>query len=908
MTYLLILLFFLFHYGRAQQTLFPAAIPLAVRSPYLSCWDHTTNGSTIGSLWPRTSTAEQILGWSVFVRIDGLTYSFLGGVPGNIVASVNVTVNIIGTVITPTQTVIAAQAGPMQVNLTFLNPIEPGDWVKQSIPFSYLALSARSLDGAAHTVQVYSDVSGEWNSGDRDHVILWSTSTSISNVVYHTVRLQNPAMFNEISNQAEWGLFYYAMKSANNVTFKIAQDTVSRASFVLNGSLDNQTEANFRAISDNFAVFAISRDLGLIQATKDPVVWTVGLTMDPVINYTDNSGAAQQRSLFYKTRYSDDTSLIVDFLGDFANASSRARELDQKILQGAATVSTLLRDLVSLATAQVYGSTQLTIGIDANGNYNESDVMMFMKNIGGLNPNRVNAVETLYSAFPAFMYIDPTLGRPLLEPLFRLQASPDYTIPYAAADLGSSYPNVTISNSNHNQGVEQSGNMLIMTYAHARASGDGGLISRYYSLLTSWADYLSNSTLVIHDQSSADGLTTNNQTNLAIKGIIAIEAMSKMSSVVKRTADADKYSNTAASLYGQWKSLALASDQHLLAAYGQVGSWTLGYNLFADAWLDTGIVESSVFNGQGSFIDNVTLTSDFSNFGMPVDSLSTDTSVGLSSWNLFVAAMTSNQNLRTNLISRVHNRASFNASAGVFPLIYDSTHGSTILGVASPGQGAMYAPLALTARVVQITANATTTTTSSSSPSPSKVTSHTGAIAGGVAGGAVVLTLLVGTIAFVRRRRRQDDFRKSARTSSSGAAVEARPQMTVTPFNPTLAGARSQEDWQQQWSSGPVGTASDGPSSTSELPLPSSQSTAPVPVGLTSKELARLRSAVTPPSSSGSQPTDPPIIGITEGNTATPPPETQRLQTEMESLRREMQELRAERFEAPPSYGAGGGL
>ena len=34
------------------------------------------------------------------------------------------------------------------------------------------------------------------------------------------------------------------------------------------------------------------------------------------------------------------------------------------------------------------------------------------------------------------MYIDPTLGRPLLEPLFQLQASPNYTIPYAAADLG----------------------------------------------------------------------------------------------------------------------------------------------------------------------------------------------------------------------------------------------------------------------------------------------------------------------------------------------------------------------------------------------------------------------------------------------------------------------------------------
>ena len=43
-------------------------------------------------------------------------------------------------------------------------------------------------------------------------------------------------------------------------------------------------------------------------------------------------------------------------------------------------------------------------------------------------------------------------------------------------------------------------------------------------------------------RSSADGLSTNNQTNLAIKGIIAIQAMSKMSSIVMQAADVDKYS------------------------------------------------------------------------------------------------------------------------------------------------------------------------------------------------------------------------------------------------------------------------------------------------------------------------------------------------------------------------------
>ena len=48
--------------------------------------------------------------------------------------------------------------------------------------------------------------------------------------------------------------------------------------------------------------------------------------------------------------------------------------------------------------------------------------------------SRVNAVETMYAAFPALMYIDPTLGAPLLKTLFQLQLGSD--VQFAASDLG----------------------------------------------------------------------------------------------------------------------------------------------------------------------------------------------------------------------------------------------------------------------------------------------------------------------------------------------------------------------------------------------------------------------------------------------------------------------------------------
>ncbi|KAI9434452.1 hypothetical protein H4582DRAFT_2080813 [Lactarius indigo] len=761
----------------------PVYLPWEFRSPYLSSWMFTINGTNIGALWPTTSAHQpsdqapslNSLNLPVLVRVDN--------------------------------TSLISQAGPMQFNLTFLNPIEPGDWVKQSIPFSYISLTAKSLDGAATCCagvfgrQLRMDVSGS-KPGD--------------------------SVFNEISTQAEWGTLHYAMKSF----------------------------LPYHAISASIQANAGSRRLGCS-----------GTSADPAINYTDLSGATQQRSLFYKTQYSDDTSLIVDFLDDFTNASSRAQQLDSKILEEAAPISGLLGDLVSLATAQ-------------------SDVMAFMKNVGGSKTNRVNAVETLYSAFPAFMYIDPKLGGLLLEPLFQLQAPPIYTNPYAAPDLGTNYPNVTISNSTHDQGVERwyrcrwSCTVITdLTYSlrRFREYVDHDLCPRLVPVemvalsadtmifLTSWADYLCNSTLLIRDQcvvSVLRGMSCRStiKPNLAIKGIVAIKAMSEMSSIVKQAADANKYSGTA-------------------AIYGQTNSWSLGYNLFADVWLNTGVVESSVYDGQSSFINNLTLTSTFSKFGVPVDNLGSDTGAAMSSWNLFVAAMTSNQDLRTNLISRVHNRASYNKTAGVFPIEYDSTIGITILGGASPAQGAVYAPLALKAPVLQITANLTTTTGTVTSSK-----SHSGAIAGGVTGGLAVL-LAIGTIAF-------HHFPENLQTRAQSALIEAVP-LDVGP----------QTEWQQQLAHRPFFPEY------SPYPAPPVVS---IPVGLSSKELAQLRSNASRSQSTDRRPSDLSLTATTDGGVpgglpaeATSPSEARRLRSEVDLLRHEVLQLRAERSEAPPTYVSG---
>ena len=79
------------------------------------------------------------------------------------------------------------------------------------------------------------------------------------------------------------------------------------------------------------------------------------------------------------------TGQIVDFLNDFSNASSRALQPEKKLFDDSKSISNHLSDLTPTALAEVYGSMQLTIGTDVYGNLNKSDVMIFMKNIGGFN-------------------------------------------------------------------------------------------------------------------------------------------------------------------------------------------------------------------------------------------------------------------------------------------------------------------------------------------------------------------------------------------------------------------------------------------------------------------------------------------------------------------------------------------
>lgn len=164
--------------------------------------------------------------------------------------------------------------------------------------------------------------------------------------------------------------------------------------------------------------------------------------------------------------------------------------------------------------------------------------------------------------------------------------------------------------------VEESGNMLLMTFAYYKFSGNAQYLRTNYAQLQKWASYLIQYSLIPRLQLSTDDFAGElvNQTNLAIKGIVGLQAMSLISDVVGDTASAANYSATASSYYEQWEYFAIdPSERHTILGYEWRSSYGLLYNTFPDKLLNLGLIPQSLYDMQSEWYPTVS-----QEFGVPL--------------------------------------------------------------------------------------------------------------------------------------------------------------------------------------------------------------------------------------------------------------------------------------------------
>ncbi|KUJ24358.1 glutaminase GtaA [Mollisia scopiformis] len=618
----------LFDFTTAASTFSPArppAIPIAVKSPYFNTLQFAgSDGGNGGYLYGQWTTfwAGQVTAWTGLIKVDNVTYTWMGD-PTN-----DQTVTQTAFSYTSTRSVfIMDVGGKVEMNITFLSPLTPDDQKRQSLIFSYMDVAVQSMDGAPHDVQLYVDISAEWVAGDHSSVAQWEYGSTSDDIAYHRVWRQTQLEFSQTNDQADWGYWYFATSKSESLSFQSGADVDVRGAFIANGKLANTNDADYRPINQDWPVFGFSVGLGSVTGSVS-TLYTLGLTQENAIQFDGATGIVPLTSL-WTSYFSSETDALSFFYNDYSTASTTATTLDNKIASDASTqAGQNYTTIVSLSARQALGSTQLV------GNLTKQ--YLFLKEIS--SDGNVQTVDVIFPFHPILIYLQPTLVKLMLDPLFENQESGQYPNKYSMHDLGSSYPNATghPAGNDEQQPLEECGNMLIMTLAYAQKASDTAYLSQHYAILTQWTQYLIAEALIPANQISTDDFAGSlaNQTNLALKGIIGIGAMAEIAKLTGNTADAANFSSIATSYITQWQTLGIAQDAtppHTTLAYGMNDTHGLLYNLYGDKLLNLGLVPQSVYDMQSAFYPTVN-----DEFGVPLDTRHNYTK---SDWEMWAASL-----------------------------------------------------------------------------------------------------------------------------------------------------------------------------------------------------------------------------------------------------------------------------
>ncbi|KAI1822236.1 DUF1793-domain-containing protein [Xylaria intraflava] len=498
-------------------------------------------------------------------------------------------------------------------------------------------------------------------------------ATSATNVAPNDIftwiqHRHNEFVFVENEELPQWGNFTYSTSpsGASSFAFEYGPASSVRSGFSPDHSATNATA--FASSADQPLVCAFVHDFGVVNETS--VRYTLGSTQDPIVQYVTEDGLKELRPWWSKC-YGDLHTMIRFHWGDYGTVQMMGAEFEAQLQAdinkfyegketpvsssptsapppmptngtdqyGQAFVFDSTTDdgfldptnwtgiaIPFVSEAQSYYSIVALSARQIMGGYvfaedpnaNSSDPLVFQKEISS-NGN-VNTVDVLYPAAPFFLYANPNLLRYALQPLADYQEGALYTKDYCIHDLGTHFPNATghAEGGEESMPVEESADFILMSYAYYKFTGDAEWLTSRYGLLGRFAHYLINSTLVPAAQLSTDDFAGAllNQSNLAIKGIVGLQAMSYVATVANQTADASDFADKAKSYYSQWESLAIdPSHRHTMLAYQWRSSWGLLYNIYFDKLLNMGLVDEKLYTMQSNWYPAVSQL-----YGTPLDS------------------------------------------------------------------------------------------------------------------------------------------------------------------------------------------------------------------------------------------------------------------------------------------------
>jgi hypothetical protein len=521
--------------------------------------------------------------------------------------------------ITATQTKYDFKSGGVDLTLTFTSPLLLDDLNMVSRPISYLTYKVKSNDKKAHAVEVLFNASTNIATNTPGQEVQADVANAGPLAILKAGTTEQPVLKKRGDDlRIDWGYMYVATPLLNEANQYIVPQKNAVIEFTKGLKISRPTTQTGTKLSLSTVL-----NFGKVGLAEKQQYVMVGYDDQESVQYFGQNLKAYWNSDGTKTFNSE----LIKASAEYGSVIQKTNAFDLKMYKDASIAGgDKYAKLCVLGYRQAIAAHKLV--------KSPSGDLLFMSKENFSNGS-IYTVDVTYPSAPLFLAYNPELVKGLLNGIFAYSESGKWVKPFAAHDLGT-YPLANGQTYGEDMPVEESGNMLILTGAIAKAEGNADYAKKHWKTLGIWAEYLSREGFDPGNQLCTDDFAGHlaRNSNLSVKAIVALGTYGMLAEKLGEKAEAKKYTTMAKEMALKWMTMADDGDHYALT-FDKKGTWSQKYNLVWDKLLGLNLFPKSVYDKEIKFYltkQNV--------YGLPLDSRKT---YSKSDWILWTSVLADNK-------------------------------------------------------------------------------------------------------------------------------------------------------------------------------------------------------------------------------------------------------------------------
>ncbi len=555
--------------------------------------------------------------------------------------------------ITATQTIYKFECGDVNLKLTFTSPLLTNDLMLLTRPVTYLSFVVSSDDRKKHSAQLYLGVSSNLAVNTPSQPVKATSYTANGLSVLKAGTLAQPMLQKKGDDvRIDWGYLYVAAPQSEMPIQKITPKNIGITNFISAVKMPLQASQGKQLMLNTTLSFS---NIGKEEQEKYIMI---GYDDIYAIQYFKQN----LRPYWNKDGKSSIEKQFALAAGNYKGVMKECNDFDKLMYNDAEKVSG--EEYAKLCVAAYRQSLSAhKVVVSPQG-----DLLFLSKE--NFSNGSINTVDITYPSAPLYLVYNPDLLKGMMNGIFYYSESGKWAKPFAAHDLGT-YPLANGQTYGEDMPVEESGNMIILTAAIAKAEGNASYAKKHWETLTTWVNYLVENGFDPANQLCTDDFAGHlaRNVNLSAKAIEGIGGYAMLADILGDKTTAQKYHDTAVAMAARWQQMADDGDHYSLT-FSDKNTWSQKYNLVWDKVLGLHLFPQAVFDKEINYY----LTKQ-NNFGLPLDSRKTYTK---SDWILWTATLANDNKDFKKLVAPIYKYATQTPTRVPLSDWHETTDGSQV--------------------------------------------------------------------------------------------------------------------------------------------------------------------------------------------------------------------------------------